>query len=184
MPSRGPRTCLSVEARCRPRSMRESRWCSRMGWSSTTTGASRGLRSNPKWRSYSVTLRPGIVLKVGETLHLFDARFRIDRWAVEDFEGDAAAAETAENDDRAGRASAIWWKNADIHKMHAYRDALGRDGAHVATVRVLYPGTQEVFYPSQPSGGEGVGAIPLQPMGDRASLAAILASLLTPSDRV
>lgn len=139
-------------------------------------------RSNTQWRSYSVTLRPDIVLKVGETLHLFDAKFRIDRWAVDDFEEDAAAAETAENDDRAGRASAIWWKNADIHKMHAYRDALGRDGAHVATVRVLYPGTQEVFYPSQPGGIEGVGAVPLAPGAKADELRGVLSELLEPRD--
>lgn len=135
-------------------------------------------RSNTQWRSYSVTLRPDIVLKVGDTLHLFDAKFRIDRWAVEDFEPDAAANEAVENDDRAGRASAIWWKNADIHKMHAYRDALGCDGANVATVRVLYPGTQEVFYPSQPGGVEGVGAVPLMPGGRADELRSVVAGCL------
>ncbi|MDZ4064647.1 MAG: nuclease domain-containing protein, partial [Coriobacteriia bacterium] len=137
-------------------------------------------RSNTQWRSYSVTLRPDIVLKVGDTLHLFDAKFRIDRWAVEDFDAGAAANEAVENDDRAGRASAIWWKNADIHKMHAYRDALGRDGAHVATVRVLYPGTQEVFYPSQPGGVEGVGAVPLVPGASADQLRTVLGGLLIP----
>lgn len=135
-------------------------------------------RSNAQWRSYSVALRPDIVLRVKDTLHLFDAKFRIDRWAVEDFEPDAEVADMAENDDRAGRASEIWWKNADIHKMHAYRDALGCEGAHVATVRVLYPGTGEVFYPSRPGGSEGVGAIPLVPGGTGSELRATIESIL------
>lgn len=115
-------------------------------------------RSNPHWASYSVPLRPDIVLKVGETLHLFDAKFRIEGWAVEESEVEAVA---AENDDRAGRATPLWWKNADIHKMHAYKDALGCEGARVATVRVLYPGTESVFY--EDGCGGGVGAVPLRP---------------------
>ena len=44
-------------------------------------------RRNATWRSYSVPLRPDIVLKVGDTLHLFDAKFRIDSWNVEQTRG-------------------------------------------------------------------------------------------------
>lgn len=136
-------------------------------------------RSNAQWRSYSVALRPDIVLKVGDTLHLFDAKFRIEKWTTADFEPDAAAEDALEDDDRAGRASPIWWKNADIHKMHAYRDALGTDGAHVATVRALYPGTETVFYPSEPAGGEGVGAVPLAPGGSGEALSGVLEDVLS-----
>ena len=76
----------------------------------------------------------------------------------------------------------MWWKNADIHKMHAYKDALGRDGASVATVRVLYPGTEEVFYPANAEGTEGVGAVPLVPGKASEELERVLARILAHPD--
>ena len=87
-----------------------------------------------------------------------------------------------EADDRAGVASKGWWKNADIHKMHAYKDALGSEGARVATVWVLYPGTEERFYEVAPGAMEGVGAIPLEPQGDRVELSSRLLALLKGAD--
>ncbi|MCE5192124.1 MAG: hypothetical protein LLG08_10265 [Actinomycetia bacterium] len=121
-------------------------------------------RANGKWHSYSVPLRPDIVHKVADTLHLFDAKFRVDRWDVPT-ELDSEALDRLEADDHAGVASKGWWKKADIHKMHAYKDALGSEGARVATVWVLYPGTETRFYEAQDGAMEGVGAIPLQPGG-------------------
>ena len=131
-------------------------------------------RANSTWQSYSVPLRPDIVLKVGDRLHLFDAKFRVDRWDVST-ELNGAELDEIEEDDRAAVASKGWWKNADIHKMHAYKDALGGEGARVATVWVLYPGTEEKFYESAPESMEGVGAIPLAPAGDRSALGGVLA---------
>lgn len=138
-------------------------------------------RSNSTWRSYSVPLRPDIVLKVGDTLHLFDAKFRVDRWDVPT-ELESKELDKLEADDRAGVASKGWWKNADIHKMHAYKDALGSEGARVATVWVLYPGTEARFYEVAPGEMEGVGAIPLEPQGERVELSSRLLALLKGAD--
>jgi len=128
--------------------------------------------SSSQWRSYSVSLRPDIVLKFGDKLHLFDAKFRIDRWDVPTVESDIEL-ESTEADDRAGVASKSWWKNADIHKMHAYKDALQSNGSRAATVWVLYPGSEFVFYGDDSvklgavsalrSNAIGVGAIPMHP---------------------
>jgi len=149
-------------------------------------------RSGSPWRTYSVPLRPDIVLKLGDALHLFDAKFRVDRW---DIPGDESQQEleAIEADDRAGVASKGWWKNADIHKMHAYKDALRSGGAKAATVWVLYPGSEFVFYDeggaklSSPqdleAGASGVGAIPAAPVGNSAGsqCGAVLASLMAQS---
>jgi hypothetical protein len=134
-------------------------------------------RANSKWKSYSVPLRPDIVLKVGDTLHLLDAKFRVDPWDVST-ELDSAELDALEAADRAGVASKGWWKNADIHKMHAYKDALGSEGAKVATVWVLYPGTEHVFYATVPGALEGVGAVPLTPQGQSVELTRLLANLV------
>ena len=130
------------------------------------------------------------MLKLGDALHLFDAKFRVDRW---DIPGDESQQEleAIEADDRAGVASKGWWKNADIHKMHAYKDALRSGGAKAATVWVLYPGSEFVFYDeggaklSSPQdlgpASSGVGAIPATPVGSSAGsqCGAVLARLIT-----
>ncbi|HEX8463901.1 MAG TPA: DUF2357 domain-containing protein [Abditibacterium sp.] len=70
--------------------------------------------------SYSTALRPDFLwLQIGVAQLAFDAKFR--------FEGDEAGT---------GRG-----KGADLHKMHAYRDALG-----VRAALALHPGTQSVFF--------------------------------------
>jgi len=120
--------------------------------------------------SYSLALRPDITLRRGSTLHLFDAKVRVDHFSVpeaEDFDVEAGIEDRPK--------SAGWFKHADIHKMHAYRDAIGscRGAESVTTVWVLYPGTEFVFYDIRRGRlialGEdahemsGVGAIPLTP---------------------
>lgn len=146
-------------------------------------------RSNASWSSYSVALRPDIVLRVGDSLHLFDAKFRVDGWTIPEDEG-LTESDLADADDHAGVASRSWWKNADIHKMHAYKDALRGNGAKPQSVWVLYPGSEFVFYredgtklhaPSElgPS-AVGVGAIPMKPSPATANVgcADVLARLL------
>jgi predicted component of viral defense system (DUF524 family) len=39
-----------------------------------------------------------------------------------------------------------WFKHADILKMHAYKDAIGIPAGQVASVWVLYPGTEFRFF--------------------------------------
>jgi hypothetical protein len=127
--------------------------------------------------SYSVALRPDITLRRGSMLHLFDAKFRVDRFSEPEAEDRDVEAEQERLTTQAG-----WFKHADIHKMHAYRDAIVscRGSYSVSTVWVLYPGTEFVFYDVAvgrvtalgPSDSEmsGVGAIPLTPGQDMTKL--------------
>jgi predicted component of viral defense system (DUF524 family) len=105
--------------------------------------------------SYSVRLRPDItVLAPDGTLHLFDAKLKLDF---------GSAVDADDIDDRDSRPDTF--KREDLYKMHAYRDALG-----AVSVWVLYPGSDasaSAFRSPWTSGGdeqfEGVGAIPLRP---------------------
>lgn len=131
-------------------------------------------RSKPAGRrSYSVPLRPDIALELqtpaGRELHLFDAKFKVDRLdGLLPAEGEAD--ETGEDaaDERRGV-----FKRGDIYKMHTYRDAIPA----ARSVWILYPGTETRFYYATDTGGgvvvegigvlttpcEGVGAIALAP---------------------
>ena len=124
------------------------------------------------WRSYSVQLRPDFVLAhQGVPLVGLDAKFRFDR---KDFE--RAADEDEEPSDSAEAltedSNLRMAKNADIYKMHTYRDALD-----LQCVLAVYPGDEAVLYESDggrrmnvsladfiadPAPG-GVGAITLSP---------------------
>lgn len=106
-------------------------------------GASRRIR-----KAYSRPLRPDVVIEDeqgGErVVHLLDAKFRIRRWK-------------REGDDRSER---ITFKSADLHKMHAYRDAV----LAARSAWVLYPGEEYKWYGvGKGESPEGVGAIPLGP---------------------
>ena len=71
-------------------------------------------------RSYSVPLRPDISLRLGDRLHLFDAKFRIEKWEMPD--SDTIRAEEEAEERPLGQRS--YFKTSDIHKMHAYMDAI------------------------------------------------------------
>jgi predicted component of viral defense system (DUF524 family) len=107
----------------------------------------------PRHDSYSLSMRPDIVLRsAGGRLDLFDAklkrRFAVAHKGGEEGDGD------------------VTFKPEDLHKMHAYRDALGAD-----SVWVLYPGNSaegDRFAAPHPAGTpdqgfRGVGAIALRP---------------------
>lgn len=140
-------------------------------------------------RSYSVGLRPDIVLTVpgtGKTeLHIFDAKFKIDAPSeifVDEADGNAPATNA--------------FKREDLYKMHAYRDAI----LDARSAWVLYPGgsrgatapreSDVTFFPEKPptQGSalenlptplEGVGAIALRPeSGARRGLERVLETLL------
>jgi uncharacterized protein len=136
--------------------------------------------------SYSLALRPDITLQHRRRLHLFDAKFRVDFFSP-------AAAEEMDVDAELGERPRPegWFKQADIHKMHAYRDAIGSchspGSGVVETVWVLYPGTEWVFYDVDAgrmvglAGARalsGVGAIPMLPQGENRALTDTLAALL------
>lgn len=88
-------------------------------------GAAGTLVYNQHQPSYSVRLRPDYTWKRGrEPLIALDAKFRLDR---------------PPRTDDADESSTV--KEADIHKMHTYRDALG-----VRAAVVIYPGTESLFF--------------------------------------
>ena len=126
------------------------------------------------WRSYSVPLRPDITLKVptgaNEGLHLFDAKFKLDRI-------DTILSEAEEMPADAAAELQGTFKRADLYKMHTYHDAIS--GAK--TVWIIYPGTTLRLFGTDgktyeaadkmPKGGvTGVGAIPLQPTANPSDL--------------
>lgn len=108
-------------------------------------------KKSPPRRSASLWLRPDIVVDIERDgqreLHAFDAKHPLS------------------------------FKNDDIAKMHAYRDALPA----VRSARVLYPGARHREFPAlEPDArdGDGVGAIPLVPGAVHADLHDVLARLL------
>jgi hypothetical protein len=130
-------------------------------------------RSSTGNRAYSLPLRPDIGLRVAQGVnagwHLLDAKFRLEA-------GEASTAEGA-GEERA-------YLREDLHKMHAYRDAIG----DARTAWVLYPGNGSRFFGVEggevcdrqtlPKNGlEGVGAVSLLPGEDAGFLAALLAQL-------
>ncbi len=105
-------------------------------------------------RSYSVPLRPDLALEVptgkNRGLHLFDAKFRLDR--LDDLapaKDDRKAEAKIEEQERRSR-----FKRADLYKMHAYRDAIPR----ARSAWVLYPGTAARFFGKGGEVASGFGA--------------------------
>jgi predicted component of viral defense system (DUF524 family) len=122
-------------------------------------------RANRVRRSYSVLLRPDIVLHVpdgpSQGYHLFDAKFRLAHIPT-----DLA---DADSDDEESDGRSTTFKTADLHKMHAYREAI----AGTRSVRILYPGSVSKFFDADGEadaeaipGIDGVGAIPAVPHTD------------------
>lgn len=109
-------------------------------------------RSNSS--SYSVTLRPDISLTMNDNeLYLFDAKYKFNS--------------NNQDDDLLVRIV----KPEDIHKMHAYLDAIPL----ARTAIVLYPGTEIVIYEKNILKEDndklnGVGAIPIIPNQDQSLL--------------
>ncbi len=128
-------------------------------------------------RSYSVLLRPDIVLRVprdsGHEDHVFDAKFKVRRIGSD-------IPDIADTDEENRGV----FKRADLYKMHAYRDALPA----VRSAWVLYPGTDLRFFAMSgaiansvdelPLSPSGVGAVPLCPAGG-SEVARIIEKLIT-----
>ena len=100
-------------------------------------------------KSYSRPLRPDFSLHYQSRILLLDAKYKGER---EGFYGVT------------GNGVIESWKEEDIIKMHAYRDAI----ANVVGAFVLYPGRETVLYPTFNTTRryEGVGAIALRPSLD------------------
>jgi predicted component of viral defense system (DUF524 family) len=133
---------------------------------------SKGHGRHPR-RSYSVLLRPDISLFLDDgSLHVFDAKLKRDVRTV------MQQSMTGEVDEPAAPADLVTFARPDLHKMHAYRDALG-----ARSVWVLYPGSEDVVdsYPDTegaPAVNGGVGAIALAPAQSAASLTGVLGAML------
>jgi predicted component of viral defense system (DUF524 family) len=95
--------------------------------------------------SYSVTLRPDVSLLINkEKLFLFDAKYKFNS--------------NYSSDESDGLVRIV--KPEDIHKMHAYLDAIPTAIASI----VVYPGTETIFhYKTIETSLNGVGAVPLTP---------------------
>ncbi|WP_272424511.1 DUF2357 domain-containing protein [Polyangium jinanense] len=129
---------------------------------------------NPSYRrrsgSYSVTLRPDIVVRVerssGWEALIFDAKLK--------FEGDRL-------DELEDQDPSDWDRTVareDLYKMHTYRDAI----REAVGAFVLYPGSRTVTYAEGkdiPIWG-GIGALPLDPSLPTEDLRAFLATFLWP----
>ena len=122
--------------------------------------------------AYSTPLRPDVVLQVGDALHAFDAKYRLDQL------------NTREDDTDDNPAT---YKRADLYKMHTYRDAID----DLRTAFIVYPGSEFVFFersgdrrnaPAQVANADGVGAVPLRPVDGQpaATLHGLLRVLLSP----
>ena len=130
-------------------------------------------------RSYSGLLRPDLMLTVpsgpNAGRHVFDAKFKLEAFEPTSAEGEPS--------------SGTKFKREDLHKMHAYRDAL--EG--VRSAWVLYPGTRFRFFPvvgdvakrvkGLPESIQGVGGVPLSP-GRRAKALVGLIKWLTAAPSV
>jgi len=108
-------------------------------------------------RSRSVELRPDIVLRIphgpNAGLHVFDAKFK----RVRDSEEAVVA---------------------DIHKMHAYRDAI----PEVRSAWVVFPGSEPRCHLDSPSDkARGVGAFPVLPGGSHTELRRQISEILAGS---
>lgn len=148
-------------------------------------------RSRPAARrSYSVPLRPDIALVIPSGphagLHLFDAKFRLDRLAATFADAEDAAEDESERaEERRGT-----FKRADLYKMHTYRDAI----RGTRSVWILYPGTEFRHFTADPHPAtaptipilgdaiiDGVGAIPLAPdEAQHVTLDTVLEALFCP----
>ena len=109
--------------------------------------ASTPITTGYQWgKSYSHPLCPDFSLRYQERILILDAKYKGER---EGFYGEK------------GNGLIESWKQEDIIKMHAYRDAIaGAVGAFI-----LYPGRETVFYPTFNAARcfQGVGAIALKP---------------------
>jgi hypothetical protein len=138
----------------------EVRWTSGIACRYNARFAAGAARS-----SYSLPLRPDIVVEIptgsAAGLHLFDAKFRVE--LIRDLGDDV--------DDVEVRGPV----RDTLYKMHTYRDAI----VDARTVRVLYPGNEEVFYPQRNGCNfDGIGAVPLTPTSGVAALRTVLEALV------
>lgn len=125
-------------------------------WTCDDTELAYNLTYPGRRGSYSIALRPDVSLRMGESLWLFDAKYKADQSTLPD--------------DEAGASVSAKVKKIDLQKMHTYVDAITEAHAAIA----VYPGNEKaLFARQQESGNElldltkfgGIGGMPLLPLG-------------------
>jgi predicted component of viral defense system (DUF524 family) len=119
----------------------------------------RGSWTNTMRPDYTISLWPEELEeedaeKEEQLVHIhFDAKYKVDQFRI-DVSSEEEHLDEIKNQERAGK-----YKNADILKMHAYKDAIRRTGG----AYILYPGTEKLerrgFHEIIP----GLGAFALNP---------------------
>lgn len=107
-------------------------------WYNKTFGSRKG--------SYSLPLRPDIVIETPKGKYIFDAKFKLELINWEDIEEEKE----------------FTFKNGDIYKMHTYKDAI----SNVKLACILYPNkdnTRDKFFWENEFNCTGVGAFSLLP---------------------
>ncbi len=125
-----------------------------------------GCRTPAGRRSYSVQLRPDVVLELlrgpSAGLHLFDAKFKLTQPGRRSALGNGVLEEAEDLDHdpelATGRERGSFVK-ADLYKMHTYRDAI----ENARSVWVMYPGSKSRWFPTYEGQYDGVGVMPLVP---------------------
>ncbi|OTW93891.1 hypothetical protein BK702_03755 [Bacillus thuringiensis serovar cameroun] len=100
--------------------------------------------------SYSVRLRPDIVIEYKDKTYIFDAKFKVKQLD-----------KRLNKESRHQEEQDYTFKNEDIYKMHTYKDAI--DGVCIACILYPNPNSNEIVFLTQNDQGDGVGAIPLLP---------------------
>ena len=150
-----------------------------------------GDSPNGRFGSYSLPLRPDVLLRIAGDVYVFDAKFRVERgtgWAPSS-EDERTEEEMLQGDSQDGVSR--WFKAGDIHKMHAYRDAVRHSGGvRVASAWAIYPGNEFRFYSDMkgrvvvkeemPAEGGGSGRDPLGAAGRAKVLDYVITAMLEP----
>lgn len=147
---------------------RNVKWAARSRYCNGNVELSYNRTYSQKSGSYSVTLRPDIVVRIkratGWEALILDAKLKF----------------AGERLDKLGEQDPSEWKRAatreDLYKMHTYRDAI----REAVGAFVLYPGSKSVTYVATANGQawEGIGAIPLDPDRPTDHLGATLAGFV------
>lgn len=100
--------------------------------------------------SYSLTLRPDIVIEYKGKRFILDAKFKLENMRGESYLNYVE--------------SSFTFKNSDIYKMHTYKDAIN----DVSIACIFYPNDtcSRIQFFKDGDKGDGVGAIPLLPNKD------------------
>ena len=128
-----------------------------------------GSWTNTMRPDYTISLWPAELGEVDaekeeQIVHIhFDAKYKVEQFTI-DTSTDEGHLNEIKSEERAGK-----YKNADILKMHAYKDAIRRTGG----AYILYPGTEQLekrgFHEIIP----GLGAFALNPNDNAKNLPAL-----------